>query len=81
MEHWQIVLYIHTLLLTKDRLKAMETIALKDGKVYDMVYYAKPERYNNYLPTIQKMIDSIEFVDFIPYINPIPYGISTRLSF
>ena len=57
--------------------KKMETIAIKDGKVYDMVYYAEPERYNNYLPTIEKMIDSIEFVEFVPYISPIPYGIST----
>ena len=53
----------------------MQTIALKDDRVYDIIYYAEPERYNNYLPTIEKMIDSIEFVEFVPYENLTSYEV------
>ena len=54
-------------------LKGMETIALNDNRIYDIVYYAKPERYNNYLPTIEKIINSTEFVEFVPYENLTSY--------
>ena len=58
-------------------LKAMQFFSLKDDRVYDIVYYAKPERYNNYLPTIEKMMDSTEFAEFVPYERLI-HGIVTQ---
>lgn len=54
--------------------KMMQIITIKDGKVYLIIYDAKPERFDAYLPTIQRMVDSFEFLeipqDFITYDNP-----------
>jgi YVTN family beta-propeller protein len=49
--------------------KAMKVITVKDNKVYDIIYFAEPEKFDTYLPTIQKMIESFEILDFIPYEN------------
>ena len=41
-------------------LKKMELWTIKNNKVYDVTYTALPNRYADYLPTIQKMIDSFK---------------------
>jgi hypothetical protein len=40
--------------------KAMEVYTITGDKVYTIAYYTQPERYYIYLPTIQKMVDSLK---------------------
>ena len=47
--------------LTVDREKTMETIAIKDGTAYLIVYRENPELYPTYLPLVKKMVDSFDF--------------------
>jgi hypothetical protein len=47
--------------LAVDREKTMETIAIKDGTAYFIVYMENPELYPTYLPLVNKMVDSFEF--------------------
>jgi hypothetical protein len=47
--------------LAVDQEKTMETIAIKDGIAYFIVYRENPESYPTYLPLVKKMIDSFEF--------------------
>jgi len=47
--------------LAVDQEKTMETIAIKDGTAYFIVYRENPESYPTYLPLVEKMIDSFEF--------------------
>jgi hypothetical protein len=49
--------------------KAMKVISINDDKVYDIIYVSEPAKFDTYLPTIQKMIESFEILDFIPYEN------------
>jgi hypothetical protein len=47
--------------LAMDREKTMETIAIKDGTAYFIVYRENPDLYPTYLPIVNKMVDSFEF--------------------
>ncbi len=47
--------------LAVDWEKTMETIAIKDGTAYFIVYRENPELYPTYLPLVNKMVDSFEF--------------------
>jgi len=47
--------------LAVDREKTMETISIKDGTAYFIVYRENPELYPSYLPLVNKMVDSFEF--------------------
>ena len=47
--------------LTVDWEKTMETIAIKDGTAYLIVYRENPELYPTYLPLVNKMVNSFEF--------------------
>jgi hypothetical protein len=38
----------------------METVAIKDGTAYFIVYRENPELYPIYLPLVNKMVDSFE---------------------
>jgi hypothetical protein len=42
--------------------KAMQIWTLKGDKAYLITYKAEPGQYSKYLPTIQKMIDSFQFI-------------------
>lgn len=42
--------------------KAMQIWTLNGDKAYLITYKAEPGQYSNYLPTIQKMVDSIQFI-------------------
>ena len=42
--------------------KAMQIWTLKGDKAYLVTYKAEPGQYSKYLPTIQKMIDSFQFI-------------------
>jgi hypothetical protein len=41
-------------------IKVMETLTVKDDKGYIIMYTAKASKYSNYLPIIQKMMDSFK---------------------
>jgi len=41
-------------------IKVMETLTVKDDKGYIIMYTAKAPKYSNYLPIIQKMMDSFK---------------------
>ncbi|MGH9976070.1 MAG: hypothetical protein ACRD8Z_09595, partial [Nitrososphaeraceae archaeon] len=43
--------------------KIMRIWTIEDNNVYAIAYTAEPGRYDNYLPTVQKMIDSFEIAD------------------
>lgn len=47
----------------KDERKTMHILSIKDDKVYLITYTAEASRYDRYLPTIQKMIDSFRIGD------------------
>lgn len=49
-------------------LKKMEVWTIKNTKVYDITYSASSSRYNDYLPTIQKMLDSFRIGSTKPVI-------------
>jgi YVTN family beta-propeller protein len=54
------------------QIKEMNILVIKNNKVYDITYIAQLEKYEKYLPTIQKMIDSFEILplDFLTYEIP-----------
>jgi len=41
----------------------MQVLSIKEDKVYLITYTAEASRYDRYLPTIQKMIDSFRIGD------------------
>ena len=44
---------------------------LGDDKIFKIQYFAEASKYNNYLPVVQKMIDSFEFNNpILKYENP-----------
>jgi|SRR5215208_1869193 serine/threonine-protein kinase len=47
----------------KDERKTMQVLSIKEDKVYLITYTAEASRYDRYLPTIQKMIDSFRTGD------------------
>jgi hypothetical protein len=55
--------YTNTFPKTGEVLKTMEITAIKDNIGYDIRYFADPASdYSKYLPIIQKMISSFEFI-------------------
>ena len=46
----------------KHERKAMQIWTVEGDKAYLITYKAEPGQYSNYLPTIQKMVDSIQFI-------------------
>ena len=40
--------------------KSMEILTVKNSKAYALIYTADPERFSEYLPIAEKMIDSIQ---------------------
>ena len=42
--------------------KAMQIWTLKDDRAYLLTYKAQPEEFSHYLPLVQKMIDSFQFI-------------------
>ncbi len=47
----------------QDERKTMQVLSIKEDKVYLLTYSAEASRYDRYLPTIQKMIDSFRIGD------------------
>ena len=47
--------------LAVDREKTMETIAIKDGTAYFVVYRENTDLYPTFLPLVNKMVDSFKF--------------------
>jgi len=46
-------------------------LILGDDKIFKIQYFAEASKYNNYLPIVQKMIDSFEFNNpILKYENP-----------
>jgi len=46
--------------LTEEGTDFMQIFAIKDDKVYSILYSSEKTRYSTYLPTIEKMINSFE---------------------
>ena len=44
-------------------LQVMQVWAIKDNKTYTLTYIAELPKYSTYLPIVQKMIDSFEFIN------------------
>jgi serine/threonine-protein kinase len=42
--------------------KVMQVLMIKSDKIYLITYIAEQRKYDSYLPTIQNMIDSFEFI-------------------
>lgn len=55
-----------------EKTKYMEIATFKDGKMYSTIFVAQENKYNAYLPTISKMIDSFRIAD--------TYGIGNATS-
>lgn len=47
-------------------LKWMQTIIIQNNKVYVISYTAEPDKYDNFMELIQKMIDSFEVIASAP---------------
>jgi hypothetical protein len=54
---------IYTDTVGQDERKTMQVLSIKEDKVYLITYTAEASRYDRYLPTIQKMIDSFRLGD------------------
>jgi hypothetical protein len=54
---------VYTDTVGQDELKTMQVLSIKEDKVYLITYTAEASRYDRYLPTIQKMIDSFRIGD------------------
>jgi hypothetical protein len=52
------------------KIKAMDIGILNGNKIYVVTFYAELSKYPTYLPTIQKMIDSLEIVNPTSSYNP-----------
>jgi serine/threonine-protein kinase len=52
------------------KIKAMDIGILNGNKIYVVTFYAELSKYPTYLPTIQKMIDSLEIVNPTSSDNP-----------
>lgn len=52
------------------KIKAMDIGILNGNKIYVVTFYAELSKYPTYLPTIQKMIDSLEIVNPASSDNP-----------
>jgi hypothetical protein len=57
--------------------KSMEIGTIIGDKVYFVTYYAEEEQYSNYLPTIEKMIDSFQLGDTNPTLQESPLSSPT----
>jgi hypothetical protein len=44
-------------------LQVMQVLAINDNKAYVLTYIAELPKYSTYLPVVQKMIDSFEFIN------------------
>ena len=47
----------------KTTLKQLMAYTIKDGKSYNVSFGTEPDQFSNYLPVIEKIIDSMEFTD------------------
>jgi hypothetical protein len=43
--------------------RIMIVVIMREGKVYEIIYIAEQTKYDNYLPIVQKMIDSFEITN------------------
>ncbi|MGD1921479.1 MAG: hypothetical protein ACFCAD_22870 [Pleurocapsa sp.] len=41
----------------------MQAWSIKDNRAYILTYTAKLDSYNNYLPSVEKMIESFETIE------------------
>ena len=48
----------------EDKHKTMQILSIKEDKAYLLTYSAEKRKYSDYLPTIEKMIDSFEIVTY-----------------
>jgi hypothetical protein len=48
----------------EDKHKTMQILSIKEDKAYLLTYSAEERKYSDYLPTIEKMIDSFEIVTY-----------------
>jgi hypothetical protein len=46
--------------LTQEGLDFMQILAIKEDKVYSILYSSEKTKYSTYLPIIEEMIDSLE---------------------
>jgi PsbP-like protein len=70
----------------ENEVKAMRVLTQREDKAYDIVYIAESIKYNDYLPTVEKMISSFKTMsqdnlstkpDFLTYHNS-TYGVAIQ---
>ncbi len=54
---------VYSEILQQVPLQVMQVWAIKDNKAYILTYVAEAPKYSTYLPVVQKMIDSFEFIN------------------
>lgn len=59
-------LILYTFTSGRDEIKGMMIFTINDGKVYQIKFFARPDKFDNYLPIVQKIIDSFRIVDYLP---------------
>jgi hypothetical protein len=47
---------------TTEEIKTMEILAINSGKLYNLVFAAESSKFSIYLPTIEKIIESLDFI-------------------
>ena len=50
-------------------LNAMGIGTIADNKIYSISYFAEPSKFNTNLPTVQKLIESFQIFELVPYEN------------
>jgi hypothetical protein len=56
------MVYTHKEEENNGKTNIMQVLMIKSDKVYLITYTAEQGKYDTYLPTVQKMIDSFEFI-------------------
>ena len=60
---------VYSEILQQIPLQVMQVWAIKDNKAYTISFAAEAPKYSTYLPTVQKMIDSFEFIKSTSGVN------------
>src|SRR4029079_11561748 len=50
-------------------IKGMMIFTIHNGKLYEIKFFANADRFDIYLPIVQKMMDSFKILDFLPFEN------------
>jgi YVTN family beta-propeller protein len=61
---------LYTFTSGRDEYEGKMIFTVYEGKVYQIKFFSMSNKFDNYLPIVQKMIESFKIIDFLPYENP-----------